>query len=280
MRLNRLMFLGVSLAVVYGCGKDSTGVTTPPPNATVRYINALNDTGSVDIGMIDQVEWSANAKPLAFRAASSYQVTDATHPRHIRVFPTSTNAAVTSQIIDDETITFTPGTRVTLLLTGSARAGTAHFVQISDDIAPPPAGQIAIRAVNASTGAIDAYVVPRTSTAITGTPTFTNVAPLTASSYFAQAAIPKNAAGAATDTVAVRATAAGSTTVAASAQGPNAPDSPPGDVFPGAGVTSQYTKFSVYFFPAGVAGSPQATFTTPGLVWFVDRNPCDAGVTC
>ena len=280
MRLNRLIFLGVSATVLYGCGKDTTAVITPPPNASVRYVNALNDTGSVDIAMIDQVQWSANAKPLAFRAGSAYQVTDATHPRHIRVFPTSTNIAVTSQIIDDETITLTPGTRVTLLLTGSARAGTAHFVLISDDIAPPPAGQIAIRAVNASSGAIDAYVVPRTNTAISGTPTFTNVAPLTASSYFARAVIPTNATGAATDTVAVRATTAGTTTVAASAQGPAAPASPPGDAFPAAGVNSQYTKFSVYFFPAGVPGSPQNAVANPSLVWFADRNPCDAGVTC
>ncbi|HEX6626437.1 MAG TPA: DUF4397 domain-containing protein [Gemmatimonadaceae bacterium] len=280
MRLNRFIIPGLCVAVLFGCGKDTTAVDTPPPNATVRYINALNDTGSVDIAMIDQTQWSAYAKPLAFRAGSAYQVVDATHPRHIRVFPTSTNAAVTSQIIDDETLTFTPGTRVTLLLTGSARANTAHFVAISDDIAPPPAGQIAIRAVNASTGAIDAYVVPRTSTAITGAPTFTNVAPLTASAYFARAVIPSNATGAATDTVAVRATPAGTTTVAASAQGPAAPASPPGDVFAAAGVNSQYTKFSVYFFPAGVPGSPQNAVANPSLVWFADRNPCDAGITC
>src|SRR3982750_3831406 len=106
MYLKRLFFLGLGLGV-YGCGKDATGAVSPPPNATVRYVNGLADTGSVDIGMIDQVEWSANAKPLAFRAASTYQVTDATKPRHIRVFPTSTNAAVTSQIIDEETISFT-----------------------------------------------------------------------------------------------------------------------------------------------------------------------------
>ena len=272
MRLNRLIIPGLCIAVLFGCGKDTTAVDTPPPNATVRYINALNDTGSVDIGMIDQVQWSANQKPLAFRAASAYQVVDATHPRHIRVFPTSTNAAVTSQIIDDETLTFTPGTRVTLLLTGSARANTAHFVVISDDIAPPAASQIAIRIVNASTGgAIDAYVVDSTNTAVGGSPTAAGVAPLATSGYV----------GRATGKVAVRATAAGTpATVSASQQGPYAPASPPGDVFAAAGVNSQYSKFSVYYFPAGVAGSPQNAVANPSLVWFVDRNPCDPGVSC
>lgn len=269
MRLNRFIFLGLGAAALYGCGKDSTGVVTPPPNATVRYVNALNDTGSVDIAMIDQVEWSAFAKPLAFRAASAYQVTDATKPRHIRVFPTSTNAAVTSQIIDDETITFTPGTRVTMLLTGSARAKTAHFVIISDDIAPPAAGQVAVRFVNASSGSVDAYLTTAATDPLPGTPTFPNVAALQSSAYVARP----------TGGVAARSTDPGSATVTATNAGPSAPTSQPGDVFPAAGVNSQYSKFSVYYFPRGVAGSPQ-TATTPGLAWFVDRNPCDAGITC
>lgn len=270
MRLNRFIPLVLGVAVLYGCGKDSTGTVTPPPNAFVRYVNALNDTGSVDIAMIDQVEWSANAKPLAFRAASAYQVTDATKPRHIRVFPTSTDAAVTSQIIDDETITFTAGTRVTLLLTGSARANTAHFVVISDDITPPASGQIAVRFVNATTGAADAYLTNAAGDPLPGTPTFANVASLQSSQYVTRP----------TGGVAARATDAGSTTVTATNAGPAAPTpTPPGDVFPAAGVNSQFSKFSVYLFPRGVAGSPQ-TATTPGLVWFVDRNPCDPGVSC
>lgn len=269
MRLNRLILLGFAIAVPFGCGKDSTAAITPPPNATVRYINALADTGSVDVAMIDQTEWSANAKPLAFRAASAYQVVDATKPRHIRVFPTSTDAAVTSKIIDDETITFTPGTRVTLLLTGSARAQTAHFVVISDDITPPAAGQIAVRFVNASGAPVDAYLTSAAADPLPGTPTFGNVAPIQPSGYVARPA----------GGVAAQSTDPGSTTVTAANAGPAAPASAPGDVFPAAGVNSQYSKFSVYCFPRGVAGSPQ-TATTPGLVWFVDRNPCDTGVTC
>ena len=268
MRLNRFVVLALGVAL-FGCKSDQTGVVTPPANATVRYVNALADTGSVDIAMIDQVEWSANAKPLAFRAASAYQVTDATMARHIRVFPTSTNASVTSQIILDATISFTPGSRVTLLLTGSARAGTANFVVINDDITPPPAGQIAVRFVNASSGAVDAYLTNAAGDPLPATATFSNVAASQASAYVARP----------TGGVAARATAPGSTTVTATNAGPNAPASPPGDVFPAAGVNAQYTKFSVYYFPRGVAGSPQ-TATTPAVVWFVDRNPCDPGITC
>lgn len=268
MRLNRFLFLGLGV-VLYGCKSDTTGVDTPPPNATVRYVNALNDTGSVDIAMIDQVEWSAYAKPLAFRAGSAYQITEATEPRHIRVFPTSTVAGVTSQIIHDTTITFTPGTRVTLLLTGSARARTVRFAVINDDITPPPAGQIAVRFVNASPAPVDAYLTNAAGDPLPASPTFANVASNQTSPYVSRP----------TGGVAARSSDPGLATVTATSTGPNAPASPPGDVFPAAGVNSQHTKLSVYYFPRGVAGSQQ-TATTPALVWFVDRNPCDPGITC
>jgi uncharacterized protein DUF4397 len=269
MHLNRFIFLGLGV-VLYGCKSDETGTVTPPPaNATVRYVNALADTGSVDIAMVDQVQWSANAKPLAFRAASAYQVTEATNPRHIRVFPTSLVAGVTSQIIHDETITLTAGTRVTLLLTGSARSKTVKFVMISDDITPPAAGQIAVRVVNASSAPVDGYLTNAAGDPLPATPTFANVGSTQTSTY-----VSRPMGG-----VAARSTDAGSTTVTATNTGPNAPPSEPGDVFPAAGVNSQYTKFSVYYFPRGVAGSQQ-TATTPALVWFVDRNPCDPGITC
>src|SRR5258706_8318294 len=127
MRINRFVLLCLGVAAVGGCENDKLSTTTPPPIAAVRYINSVADTGSVDIAMIDQVEWSANAKPLAFRAGSAYQPAEA-KARHIRVFPTSLLIGVTSQILVDTTVTLTPGSRVTLLLTGSARAKTLRFV--------------------------------------------------------------------------------------------------------------------------------------------------------
>jgi len=267
MRVNRFLLLCLGVAAVGGCENDKISTTTPPATAAVRYINAVTDTGSVDIAMIDQVEWSANAKPLAFRAASVYQPAEA-KARHIRVFPTSLVIGVTSQILVDTTVTLTAGSRVTLLLTGSARSKTLRFVSIDDDVTAPAAGQIAVRLVNASSGAVSGFVTDTTTDALPGTPTFSNVGPIAASAYLARA---KGRA-------AMRATDVNATTVAAN--GPVAPPSPPGDAFPAAGVNSQYTRFSVYFFPRGVAGSPQNAVTTPSLIWFVDRNPCDPGVTC
>lgn len=270
MRLSRLALCLVGLVGLSACSSDEVTTTTLPPNASVRFINALTDTGSVDIRMVDQVEFSAVANNLAFRAGTAYQPTAVKSGRHIRVFPTSTNIAVTQQIIADTTITLTAGQRVTLLLTGSARAKTVRFITIVDNFDPPASGQIGVRFVNASTGATNGYLVTGATDAISGTPAFPNVGALATSAYVSRTAGP----------AAVRATDAGSTTVNASAAGPTAAAPLPGDVFPAAGVNSAGTKFSVYYFPRGVAGSPQNAVTTATVVWFVDRNPCDTGASC
>jgi hypothetical protein len=270
MRLTRLAICLVGLVGLYACSSDDITTTTLPANASVRFINALTDTGSVDIRMVDQVEFSAVANNLPFRGGTAYQPTEVNAGRHIRVFPSSTNILVTQQIIADTTITLTAGQRVTLLLTGSARAKTVKFITIVDNIDAPASGQIGVRLVNASSGTVNGYLVNAVGDAITGTPAFSNVASLSTSAYVGRTA----------GNAAVRATDVGSTTPNASTAGPTAAASLPGDVFPASGVNTAGTKFSVYYFPRGVAGSPQNGVTTASLVWFVDRNPCDAGSSC
>jgi len=271
---------GLAAAVMSGCGgNDVTGIGQPPL-AGVRLINGLTEGSAVDIRAVDQIQWSPVANNLAYRNTTVYFPTEA-KARHIRVFPTSTDASVTSVPLLDVTMTFQPDTRVTLLLTGSTAAGNVRLVVIDDDITAPPSGQIAVRAVNTSNGAIDAYIVPRTTTAISGTPTFANVGAQATSAYANLAAIPTNSAGAATDTVAVRVTPAGSATVTASAQGPAAPAPPSGSPsLPAAGVNSAGTKFSLFFFPAVTAiaasqGRPAVAATAASVIWYVDRNPAD-----
>lgn len=274
MRLHSVVMLLVGAFAVTACGDDD--ITDPglPPLAGVRLINGLTEGSAVDIRAIDQVQWSPVANNLSYRNATVYHPTEAKE-RRIRVFPTSTDASVTSQILHDATLTFQPNARVTLLLTGSTAAGNVRFVVINDDLTPPAAGQIAVRAVNTSSGAIDAYLLPRTTSAIAGTPTFANVAPLTTSAYLGRAAVAAN------DTVAMRFTAAGSATAIASAQGPTAPAAPAGSPALGAaGVNNEGTKFSVYFFPAVAAipasqGRPAVAATAASALWLVDRNPGD-----
>jgi hypothetical protein len=263
MRLSRFVMLGFSTVALSACGKDTVTAPALPPLSQVRFINALSDTGAVDIHAIDQVEFSPLANNLAYRAGTQYFPTEA-GVRHFRVFPTSTNIAVTSQIMADALVTLPAGTRLTLLLTGSARAGTVNLWVIDDATQPPPAGQVGIRLVNVAGGIVNGYVVNTATSTLPATETFSNLGALTRSSYFLRPA----------GSAAVRVTDAGTTTVNASLAGPNAPATLAGEL-PAAGVNSAGTMFSVYYFAPGAPGSANATLTAPTLVWFVDRNPCD-----
>jgi hypothetical protein len=266
MRLSRFLIVSLALASAAACSKDSTKEITPslPPLSFARFINAVNDTAGLDVRAIDQVEFSPVANNLTFRSATPYFQTQA-GVRKFRVFPTSTDINVTSRVLSDASITLPESGRFTLLLAGSARAGTVRLWLIDDNAPAPPAGQIGVRLLNAAGGVIDAYVVPSATTALPSTATFTNLGLLTHSDYVMRPTGP----------VAVRVADAGTTVVRASVAAPASPATLPGEL-PAAGVTSAGTVFSAYYFPAGVAGSPTAAFTSPAVVWFVDRNPCDA----
>jgi hypothetical protein len=277
MRLSRLVALFVAVVAIAGCGSDKVTDPSFPPLAGVRFINAVNDTSALDIRAIDQVAFSPVANAIAYRGATTYQPTEA-KDRHFRVFVTSQNQAIASNPIDDETVTFAANSRYTLLLTGSARTpGSVKFTVINDDAAPIPTGSnIALRAGNRSAIAIDNYIVDSTVTPIAGAPTIANVAAGALSAYITRA----------TGKQASRVTPAGSATVSASTQGPPAPATPTGAI-PAAGVTTPGTAFTIFYFPAGVAGSPTAPSSgtascagaapaatcNPTVVWYVDRQP-------
>jgi len=265
MRLSRLAIVLTVAAVAGACGSDNK-VTDPglPPLAGVRFINGLADSSAVDVRMIDQVEFSFNGiQAIAFRSGTEHQPVEA-KSRHIRVFPNSNNPAITSAFMVDTTLTFAANAKYTLLLTRETPTHV-HLVMITDDPPTPAAGQIAVRAVNASTGAIDAYVVTAPTDPATPPAAASNIAAFATSGYL----------GRATGNAAVRFTPAGSGTVSASGAGPTAVAPLPGQL-PAAAVNSAGTAFSVYYFPRSVAGTsaPQtAAFQVPAVVWFVDRNP-------
>lgn len=266
MHLSRLVMLSLGTLALTACKSDE--ITTPalPPLAQVRFINGVSDTGAVDIRPVDQVDFSQAANNLAYRAGTAY-FPSAVGVRQFRVFLTSTDIVVTSKIMLDALVTFTADSRMTVLLTGSARAGTLRLWVINDDPSPPPAGQIGVRMINAATGQVNGYIVADTASPLPGSPTFSSVLPLAPSGYSNR---PTGAA-------ALRVTDPGSSSVNASEAGPIAPTSLPGE-FPAAGVDSQGSKFSAYYFAASVSGSaaPQTTpFLVPAIQWFVDRNPCD-----
>ena len=201
----RLRFsAAVLLAFSAAACSDDDGVSSNarPPLGGVRFINAVADGGPVDIRMVDQVEWSASSVNsnssgqygLPFRSGTIHWATEA-KARHIRVFPTDSNITVTSTVLLDVTVPVEANKNVTLMLVGSCPDRTPPidncnltFVTIDDT---PPAltgGQIAVRVVNASStgsvpGPLNGYITATTTSALPGTPTFANVAPLSASPY-------------------------------------------------------------------------------------------------
>ena len=126
---------------------------------------------------------TASCCGLPFRQGTIHWATEA-KARHIRVFPTDSSIAVTSQILHDTTITIQANKNITLMLVGSrAAGGSVHFVQIDDDPSPA-ATEVGVRLVNATTtapGAASGYITTDTTSALPGTSTFASVAPLSAS---------------------------------------------------------------------------------------------------
>jgi hypothetical protein len=274
MRLSKLHLLPLALLAVAACHDDGVSVNARPPLGGVRFINAVPDGGAVDIRMIDQVEWSASSVSTAtnyglpFRSATIHWPTEA-KARHIRVFPTDSSVAVTTQILHDTTITIEPDKNVTLMLVGSrAAGGKVSFIRVDDNTTAQGTNQVAVRLVNASSvgqspATADGYVTASTSSALPATATFATVAPRSASAYVARAI----------GDFAVQATAAGNTATVWRASAPSgAPQS--GLIGATAGALAGGSALSAYLFPRSVAGSaaPQG-FSTPALVFFVDAIP-------
>jgi hypothetical protein len=189
MHFSRLLLVPVAALSLAACSDDD-GVTVSgrPPLGGVRIVNAVPDMIPMDVRMVDQVEWSANSTTtsanygLPYRVGTIHWATEA-KARHIRVFPTDSNIAVTSRILLDTTITIEANKNVTLMLVPGVRAGAPNAQSETDSVAiivvddTPPTltgNQIAVRAVNAGiAGGIAAYLTPTATTALAAPATWT-----------------------------------------------------------------------------------------------------------
>jgi hypothetical protein len=269
MKVHRLA-LGLALALGTVACEDDPGVTLAPtpPIAFVRYVHIVADTTAMDWRPVDALENSPPAFGLSFRANTPYQAMGA-GARKLRVFPTSENINITSQVVIESDITFTPNTYYTLVHIGLARPGgaPADKIWVIEDAIPAsiPAGQIAVRVINAGTGLGAVDIATASST--TGTPSslFTNLAYEGVSAY---QMVPVGAR-------ALRAYAAGTTTpelanvlmLAGAAADPVAGTTAIG----GSGQAG--SAVTAIVVPRSVAGSAAASFTTPGILYLIDKHP-------
>jgi hypothetical protein len=191
-------------------------------------------------------------------------------PRHFREVlsnPAAPIGSTVSQVLFDTTMTLVAGAHYTMTHVGFSRAGqapAANFVVFRDTLPTPPAGQIAVRIINlaAGMGSVDVYTSAANSGALPATPTFANVAYLTATSYVN---LPTSAV------LWFRATAAGGGSVAAVIASGAAPAGDPGtpslDPIPGSAIAG--SVFTVYVFGRSSPGTraPQtAAFQVPVMI--------------
>ncbi|MGQ0645955.1 MAG: DUF4397 domain-containing protein [Gemmatimonadaceae bacterium] len=267
MNRNRLL-LGAIAMVAGACGTDTDPVLAPtPPIAYVRYVHAVADTGATDWRPIDALENSPPAIGITFRQFTPYQAMGAGN-RRIRIFPSSTDINITQKFLIDTTISFTANTYYTLVHTGLSRAGASpadRILVVQDPIPETNTTQVAVRVLHhgASGGTIDAVGVDAagaTSTIATG------IAYAAASNYAMRAPGP----------VSVRVTASGTTTpVLATAAAPaGAAADPANNLTKVGGATIAGSALTAIWFDRSVAGSAApAGFTTPAVVYLVDRHP-------
>ena len=271
----RFSLLGILVVAATACSKDATFVEPSPPQAALHWINAIADTGALDMRPVDIVS-NAGLFAAAFRGSNMfYQGIDA-GSRKIRIFVHDSNPAIAGVPIFDSTFTLTANTAYTLLYAGLARTGSTparSFNVISDNPAAPAAGQIGYRIIHAGAGLgnVDVNFVRHAADTLPDTPQIPNVAYLAASAY-----VMVNRDSVAADSVRIVVTAAGTKTprlvnlkLPAGVAGSTTTNPIPGTRVAGTVITA-------VIVPASVVGSraPQGgAFATPSAVFLVDHRP-------
>jgi hypothetical protein len=169
MKYSKLLVFALPLLLMVGCSDDD-GVTPAgpaPATASVRFVNATVDTGTVDLSFVDVVENLPTLKGVAFQGHSGGYQPVQPGTRATRVFPSSSDINLTQIRLVDTNLNLAANTRYTVVYAGRARAGVpaaeAHRLHVIQDPAPPtpPAGQIAVQALHTAVGVgnVDVYVV-------------------------------------------------------------------------------------------------------------------------
>jgi hypothetical protein len=271
----------VAIAIV-GCKKDATFSEPLPAYGKIHWLNAVPDTGQQDIRVID-IASNAALFDANYRGSNMFYQPILAGTRTVRIFNSSTDPMVASQVLQEVTLPITRDSGYTFIHAGFARTGgtPARTVLIISDSPPTPtAGQVAVRAVNAGAGlgSVDVFVVrkavnPLTVDSLPDTRAASNIAFGGQSAYIALAVDDTTAA--AGQAMRVVFTTTGTKTVLASITAP-------AGVFgtstanPIAGARIAGSVLTAVLVPRPVAGSPaqlNAADTLRSTVYFVDQRP-------
>lgn len=260
----------------FGCHPDAVTNVPVTPTAGIHFVNAVPDTMQLDFRVVDMIS-NAGLFDADFRVYDMFYKGIEAGNREIKIFLSSTNPSITSQFITDTTFSFTQDLNYTFISAGFSRTGQspARTVLIIQDTPPTPVGnQLGLRFIHAGAGlgGVDLYVLRRaTDTLALPTATATNVAYGTVRVYTLT-----GSDTVAADSLRLAVYATGTTA------GPlaliKAPAGTAGTLttnpIPGSRVAG--TVFTAILVPRSVAGSmaPQtAAFTTPTLLYLVDKRP-------
>lgn len=276
-RFTQLSLLCLGAGALSACNPDKVTQTETIPTAGVRFINAVPDTagsGGLDFRFVDIVESNAHFK-IPFRnnivttsgvPASTmieYKNTRAGQ-RHFRIFLNDTTQAVASTVLKDTTVTIEAGKKYTALLWGYARAGSTPSMRLTfvEDAPADPGANVALRVINTTNQTIDVRQYLSTATVPTAA-SWGAVAPLTISSYLT---VP-------TGTYKLNVQPAGGGTALFTDPTALLGQAATVDIEGTPGTTQAGSAVTAIIFPASVAGSKAAQFTTPAITFVWDRRP-------
>lgn len=275
--MTALRFCALSGVVILGigCSKEKTFTEPLPPLAAIHFLNAVPDTMQLDFRVVDIVS-NAGFFDANFRDGNMFYTGIEAGSREIRVFLSSTNPSIASQVVWDSTLNLTAATNYTLIQAGFARTGQtparAAWV-LTDNPAAPGAGQIGLRVVNAGAGlgSVDVNVTRHATDTLPDTPLLSGVVYATTSAYLT---LPVDAVAADSSRVVI--TAAGTKTPVLATVKLPAGLAGTATTDPIAGARVAGSVLSAVVVPRSVAGSaaPQtAPFLVPTAVFLVDRRP-------
>ena len=135
------------LVLAVACKKDATFIEPLPNYAAITWLNAVSDTGQLDLRVIDIVS-NASFMDADFRSAQPFPVNIEPGARRIKVFLSSGVDSIAQKFLLDTTFTFAESQPYFFYLRGQTRAGTFGASIVSLAPPTPPAGQFAIRFLN------------------------------------------------------------------------------------------------------------------------------------
>jgi uncharacterized protein DUF4397 len=258
-----------------GCSKEKTFTEPLPPLAAIHFLNAVPDTMQLDFRVVDIVS-NAGFFDANFRDGNMFYTGIEAGTREIRVFLSSTNPSIASQVMWDSTLDLAAATNYTLIQTGFARTGQTPAraaMLLTDNPAAPGAGNIGLRVVNAGAGlgSVDVNVTRHATDTLPDTPLLSGVVYGTTSGYLT---LPVDAVAADSSRVVI--TAAGTKTPVLATVKLPAGLAGTATTDPIAGARVAGSVLSAVIVPPSVAGSaaPQtAPFLVPTAVFLVDRRP-------